>query len=259
MDLGQLLPEPMEKTVAAVTGFCGIAASWGVERVVAVATSSVRDAANRKEFLEMIRQRADLDVRVISGDEEAILSYRGVLAGLSLDPAVSVVLDVGGGSTELIWQADGQIQTSSVQVGAVRFTVNNWSEEHVVSLLAPVLDRLKDIPVVRLAGVGGTITSLAAMEMKLSRYDPRLIHGFYLTSDAIEQLYGKLLSLSLEERKIMPGLQPARADIITGGTAIVRTVLRQTGLEGLTVSESDILQGLLLEMVMANGSTGSST
>ena len=246
MNLGLLLPEPMEKTTAAVAGFCERAFSLGAERIVAAATSCVRDAANQKEFLEMIRQRVNLDVQVVSGDEEAFLSYRGVLAGLPLDPAGSVVLDVGGGSTELIWRSGGNIHTSSVKAGAVRFAGDNWSEAQIVSLLEPVLERLDKKAVNMLIGVGGTITSLAAMEQGLSRYDPKLIHGCYLTCATIDSLFGKLQSLTTEERKNIPGLQPARADIIIGGTAIVRTVLRLLSLEGITVSESDILQGLLL-------------
>ncbi|MCL2766644.1 MAG: Ppx/GppA family phosphatase [Peptococcaceae bacterium] len=247
INLGVLLPEPMEKAAVAIAGYCERATSLGAEQIVAVATSCVRDAANQNEFLGMIRQRANIDVRIINGDEEAILSYKGVLAGLPLGFTGSVVLDVGGGSTELIWQTAGQIHSTSVQVGAVRFAVCNNNEEQITELLVPVMKQLNKIPISSLAGVGGTITSLAAMDQQLAQYDPKRIHGYYLTSAAIDQIYDKLQSLTLEERKQIPGLQSARADIITGGTAIVRAVLRQLGIAGITVSESDILQGLLLE------------
>ena len=247
MEQGLLLPEPMGRAATAIAGYNAIARSYGAERIVAVATSCVRDASNRNEFLAMVKQRANLEVRVISGDQEAFLSYRGVLAGLTLNPGASLVLDIGGGSTELIWPLDGQIQTVSLQVGAVRFIANQWTESQVETLLHPILDRLKDLSALSLAGVGGTITTLAAMELRLSQYSPRLTHGYFLSAKAVERLYGLLKSLPPEERKKLPGLQPERADIIVGGTIILRTVLRQLNQKGLTVSESDILQGLLLE------------
>ena len=247
MDAGVLLPEAMERTAAAVAAFRAQADALGATQISAVATSCVRDAANQSEFLELVQQRAALAVQVISGDAEARLSCRGVFAGLPLEPATSIVLDVGGGSTELIWQEAGQIQTASVQAGAVRFVVNQWTEDQVEAQLAPVLTRLKALARPHLAGVGGTVTTLAAMEQQLTQYDPRLIHGYTLTAEAVERLFRQLKSLPLAARKKLPGLQPARADIIIGGTAIVHTVFKQLGVKNLTVSESDLLQGMLLE------------
>lgn len=244
-----LLPAAMERTLEAVAACHAVSLDLRAERVVVAATSAVRDAVNRSVFLEMVGQRLGLPVQVLSGEEEAFLSYRGVLAGLPVDVDAhsTAVMDVGGGSTELIWRDNGRLHCVSVNAGAVRMTGSGWSEEQLAELLAPALKSLREARVNCLAGVGGTVTTLAALEQSLSVYDPERIHGYRLTAAAVRRIYTMLQSLSVTERKKLPGLQPDRADIIAAGTAIVKTVLEGSGLPGLIVSERGILHGLLIE------------
>jgi exopolyphosphatase/guanosine-5'-triphosphate,3'-diphosphate pyrophosphatase len=211
-----------------------------------VATSAVRDATNGAVFVAAAEQTAGVAVRVLSGAQEAVLSYRGVFAGLPLDPLTGAVLDVGGGSTELIWQAAGETRSYSAQAGAVRMSAGSWSTAQIAAILNPGLAGLKRVRIKHLAGVGGTATTLAAMDQKMTAYDPRRIHGYFLPTTAVESWHAKLEALSLAERKHIPGLQPARADIIISGVEIIKIVLRDLGLPGLVVSESDLLHGLVL-------------
>lgn len=244
-----LLPAAMERTLEAVAACYAVSLSLRAERVVVAATSAVRDAANRSVFLEMVEQRLGLPVQVLSGEEEAFLSCRGVLAGLpgDVDARSVAVTDVGGGSTELIWRDNGRLHCVSVNAGAVRMTGSGWSEERLTEMLAPALKSLREARVNCLAGVGGTVTTLAALEQALPVYDPERIHGYRLTAAAVRRIHTMLQSLSVAERKKLPGLQPDRADIIAAGTAIVKAVLEGSGLPGLIVSECGILHGLLLE------------
>jgi exopolyphosphatase/guanosine-5'-triphosphate,3'-diphosphate pyrophosphatase len=215
--------------------------------VVAAATSAVRDAANRASFLDLVKKKFGFAVWVLSGLEEAALSYRGVLSGLPVEPQSTVVVDVGGGSTELIWNENGEPACISVNAGAVRMAGPGWSEPDIADVLKPALDMLRGFPVSCLAGVGGTVTTLAAVDQGLTVYNPMLVHGYCLTAGAVERIFTMLKSLDIEERKRLPGLQPERADIIIAGVAIVKAVLDGIGLDRLLVSECDILHGLVLE------------
>ncbi len=216
-----------------------------VECVVAAATSAVRDARNREEFLQAAR-RIGLEVAVLSGEEEAYLSYLGVQYGLKVDPAGLLVMDVGGGSTEFIWQQDGSLFCRSVNVGAVRMTEGGHDDAAISRLLSPTLDQVRLSSPRRLVGVGGTVTTCAAMAQKLAVYDPRRVHGFVLSRAEVETILDILSRCTPEERRSLPGLQPERADIITAGVRIVRLVLHELGLPSLQVSEADIMHGLAI-------------
>ncbi|MCG9968301.1 Ppx/GppA family phosphatase [Pelotomaculum terephthalicicum JT] len=247
INAGALLPAAMERTLEAIGACYEASLQLGAERVVAAATSAVRDAANQSAFLELVKQRFDLPVRVLSGPEEAALSYRGVLSGLPVDPRSTVVVDVGGGSTELIWNGNGRPECVSVKAGAVRMSGSGWSEQLIAEVLKPALDMLQGCRASCLAGVGGTVTTLAAVDLELAVYDPLLIHGYRLTAESVQRIYDMLKSMNINERKRLPGLQPERADIIAAGVAIVKAVLDGIGLDSLLVSECDILHGLVLE------------
>ncbi|MDD3652687.1 MAG: Ppx/GppA phosphatase family protein [Desulfotomaculaceae bacterium] len=244
---GVLLPVAMERTLEAIGSFLKTALLMGVKRVVAAATSAVRDAENRDIFLGLARERFGLDVKVLSCEEEASLSYRGVLSGLPLDPLTTVVVDVGGGSTELIWNNRGRLECLSVSAGALRTTESGVGECQIAAIFEPALSIVREGQVGYLAGVGGTITTLAAVDQGLTVYDPVRIHGYRLTASAVQRVLTKLKHLSIEDRKKLPGLQPERADIIVAGSDIVKTVLDGLRLKHMLVSECDILSGLILE------------
>ena len=247
---GVLLRPAMERTAGAVASFHREALELGARRVVAAATSAVRDAANREEFLTLVAAKSGLAVRVLSGGEEARLSCRGVLLGLDLDPGATIVVDVGGGSTELIWSEGGIQRLVSVNVGAVRLTGtgerDGWGDG-LGAAIGPVLETVRRPRAGNLVGVGGTVTTLAAIDQKLVNYDPSLIHGYVLTLERIKSIHCLLAGLSLEDRKKVPGLQAARADIILAGVEIVLAVMEGLNAGSLVASESDLLAGLILE------------
>ncbi len=243
----RLLSPAIDRTLAAVEDYLTIISRWQVERIIAVATSAVRDAVNREDFLTVAHRRTGLQVKILSGEEEAGYSYRGVLSGLAVNRRRTVVMDLGGGSTEFTWLRGGRICCRSVGVGAVRVTEGSFSDDWILSLLSCVLDEVREVSPMILIGVGGTVTTIAAMAMSLKVYDPVMIHGFTLTAGQVEDVLALLMTTPLEERRRLPGLQPERADIIVAGVRIVQLVMQNLGLTDLKVSEADIMYGLTLQ------------
>ncbi|RJX22113.1 MAG: Ppx/GppA family phosphatase [Desulforudis sp.] len=243
---GRLQSEAIARTVGVLRQYRSILDDEGVSLAVVAATSAVRDAVNREEFMQTVREETGLEITVLSGEEEAVLGYRGVLAGLPLDPADTIVVDVGGGSTEFVWTDTGRCHFCSLDVGAVRMTEQGADDRRIQALLAPVLQELEPLQASNLVGVGGTVTTLAAMTQGLVRYNPNLVHGFHLSYAAVNGMLGEIRSKSSGELRQMPGLQPERADIIEAGVRIVATIMGSLGREHLVVSETDILYGLAL-------------
>jgi len=217
----------------------------GAERVLAIGTSAVRDAENGEAFLGEVEWSYGFASRLLTGEEEAELTRRGVANGREVGDG-TLVLDIGGGSTELITAASRR----SLDIGSVRLT------ERFLLSDPPTRDELdacagavrKVLPALGLdsaIGVAGTITSLAALE--LGRYDPEEVHGYRLSREGVEAQLERLASLPLAERRELPGLEPERAPVIVGGAVIVDEVLRRYGLEELDVSEHDLLHGAALE------------
>ncbi|MDD2553491.1 MAG: Ppx/GppA family phosphatase [Desulfotomaculaceae bacterium] len=246
---GKLLPETMLSTADAVGLFYQKALDLGAGAVTAAATSAVRDASNQADFLEMIEQRTGLPVRVLSGEEEAALSWRGVLSGLPVGPCATLVIDIGGGSTEFIWMRGARLRLVSVNAGAVRLTAAGAGEAVTYKILRPALEEVQRCAPAGLVGVGGTITALAAIDQQLALYDPDRVHGYNLSLLSVQRILKMLQNLEVEERRKMPGLQPARADIIVAGVDIARIIMENLGLESMLVSECDILYGLALTEV----------
>lgn len=242
---GRLKPEAVARTLKVLGEYLEQARSFGAERVVAAATSAVRDAANKGEFLRAARELG-VEVEVLSGEEEAYYSYLGASLGLALDPRGLVVVDVGGGSTEFIWEGGGSLFCRSVNVGAVRMTEGGYDEEAIGQLLEPVLRAVKAHAPRHLVGVGGTVTTCAAVVQGLKVYDPSLVHGFLLSLEQVEDLLALLSRATLEERRRLPGLQPERADIIVAGVRIVRRIMLGLEIGAMQVSETDIMYGLAL-------------
>ncbi len=246
---GYLQRPSMERTAQAVAGFARRAVQLGAGHITAAATSAVRQAVNREEFLFLVKEKTGLSVRVLSGREEAFLTYRGVVSGLFIDPGTTLVLDVGGGSTEFIWLCKGGLCAFSVEMGAVRLAEQGrLGLEKLPERLSLVLQKIRQSGnIAEAVAVGGTATSLAAVDMGLKIYKPELVHGYRLSAPRIYELLAELKAKSCEERQKVPGLMPERADIIVTGTCIIAEVLKGLGLKGITVSECDLLHGLLLE------------
>jgi exopolyphosphatase/guanosine-5'-triphosphate,3'-diphosphate pyrophosphatase len=217
----------------------------GAERVLTIGTSAVRDAENGEAFLGEIEWSYGFATRLVTGDEEAELTLRGVATGLTLDEG-TLVLDVGGGSTELTTTRE----RTSIDVGSVRLTERHLRSDPpspgaLAAAASEVRDLLPQLEPTTAVGVAGTITTLAALE--LGGYDPDRVHGFRLSRAAAERQLELLASLPLAERRELPGLEPERAPVIVGGAVIVCNVLDRYGLQSLQVSERDLLHGAALE------------
>jgi len=245
---GYLLSKAVERTIAVLKKYRQAAQAWQAARIAAVATSAVRGAQNRNDFLKAVREETGLQVKVLSGEEEAYYGYQGVISGLPVDPQEVAVMDVGGGSTEFTWQRNGRLFFRSVDAGAVRATEGRYTEGQIRRLVKPVVEEIRQISPGLLVGVGGTVTTLAAMAMGLRVYDPALVHGYLLQREQVAGLFSLLAGTPLEKRRQLPGLQPERADIIIAGVQIVLIVLTDLGLGSILVSEADIMHGIALKL-----------
>jgi exopolyphosphatase / guanosine-5'-triphosphate,3'-diphosphate pyrophosphatase len=241
----KLLPLPIARVRNVLSDYRRELERLGAERVLTIATSAVRDAENGEAFLGEIEWSYGFTTRLLTGDEEAALTLRGVTGGRQLDEG-TLVLDVGGGSTELITTAE----RTSLDVGSVRLTERHLhsdppTRDELEAAAADVRELLPRLEPTGAIGVAGTITTLAALE--LGGYDPERVHGFRLEREAVERQLERLASLPLAERRALPGLEPERAPVIVGGAVIVREVLDRYGLDGLEVSERDLLHGAALD------------
>ncbi len=240
-----LLPTAVARVRNVLSGYRRKVEQLGAERVLVLATSSVRDAENGEAFLGEIEWSYGFTTRLLSGEEEAELTRRGVAGGRELDPD-ALVLDIGGGSTELITEGE----RASIDMGSVRLTERFLhsdppAREQLDAAANGVRELLPDLQPREAIGVAGTITSLAALE--LGEYDPERIHGYRLSREAVEAQLERLASLPLAERRELPGLDPDRAPVIVAGAVIVDEVMKRYGLDELEVSERDLLHGAALE------------
>lgn len=240
----------MDRAIAAIGPFAERWRVLGCERTRAVATSAVRDASNRAAFLARVERETGVRVEVISGAEEARLSFAG--ATLGLDPGPAVVLDIGGGSTEIIAADDGGISAAgSLDIGAVRLTERHIAHDppaaaEVEMLRIDAREALAGAPAARvdarLIGVAGTVTTLAVLALGLPAYDGAHVHHAVLTREIVEDLLVTLSQMTSSERRGLPAM-PGREDVIVAGTAILAEVMDHFRVALCVVSVSDILDG----------------
>jgi len=249
----RLLPLPIARTRNVLTDYRRAAEAHGAERTLAVATSAVRDADNGEAFLGEVEWSYGFTTRLLGGDEEAELTFRGVTSDRRLERP-TLVLDIGGGSTELVVAGpDGLSSQRSLDIGSVRLTERFLhsdppTEAELSACTAHVQRTLPDgLEVEEAIGVAGTVTSLAAIDLELEEYDRDSVHGHALALPTIDRQVERLASLPLSDRVRVPGLHPDRAPVIVAGAIIVRETLDRLDLEGLVVSERDILHGVALE------------
>ena len=233
---GRLLPLPIARVRNVLTDYRRTAESLGADRTLLVATSAVRDAENGEAFLGEIEWSYGFVTQLLSGDEEAEMTRRGVG---ELGPS-TLLVDIGGGSTELV--LDG-FQTS-LPLGSGRFT-ERYGED-LAALEAAARELLPELEPVDAVGVAATITSLAALDLGLEEYDRARVHGHVLTRDGARAQLERLAALPLEERREVPALDPDRAPVIVAGGAILLAILDRYGLESIRVSERDLLDGAAL-------------
>ncbi len=268
---GELDPEAIERTRVALERFVGIMEFEEVKAVRMVATSATRDAANREVFFDMTGQllgriAPGARAEVISGEEEARLSFRGAITDIDASREPFCVIDLGGGSTEfVVGTADGQLLgTHSSQMGCVRVTERimrsdpptatevEIAREYVAERLADVE---KIVPIAEAAtfvGCAGTFTTLSALAQGLETYDPVEIHGSELRFDALRLMTKHLIETSSATRALNPVIHPGRADVIGGGSVIVDGIMemieRNTSADTFVISEKDILDGIIGEL-----------
>jgi exopolyphosphatase / guanosine-5'-triphosphate,3'-diphosphate pyrophosphatase len=262
---GRLDPQAIERTLACLRDYRVIMDELDVERVRVAATSAARDAANRHELLDAVEQVVGTAPELISGDEEGRLSFLGATSGLRPERAPFLVVDIGGGSTELIVGGAGDEAAEvrgvmSVDVGCVRLTEKYLLHDPpqpeeltaAISLTDAYLEDVqREVPAVAeartLVGVAGTITTVAAVE--LGEDDHRKVHQFHLTRDAAEDVFRTLATEGRADRIHNPGLEEARADVIVAGCCVLVAIFRRFGFDEMIVSESDILDGLALSLL----------
>lgn len=259
---GRLADDAMERVLETLDCFRQIAAGHGAARSVAVATSAVRDAANGEGFQRRVRERSGFDVRTITGEEEARLTFLGATAARGgVHP--TLVIDIGGGSTEYVVGRPGEAPGFhvSTRLGSVRQTERHISSDPparedlealagaaraIVTTDTPgeVRDRVDEG-----IAVAGTATSLAAVDQGLEPYDPGRVHGYRLTLEACGRMLDTLAALPLEERRQVPGLHPDRAPTIVAGAVILVESMRAFCLGSVETSEADILHGAALASI----------
>ncbi len=261
-DTGTLRPENMEKSVSVLKGFARAIEVHGATRVEAVGTSALRDARNSREFLDMVSREAGIGIRIISAMREAELTLRGILMGVKGD-GVSLIADIGGGSTEWILSRDRKsLAWGSLQIGVVNLfegfiktdppssgdisSVMREIDAHLLPLRKEITGRA--LRVKDFVGTGGTITTLAAMDLGLSGYDPEKVHMHSIPLERLSLLRDTLVSLPVRRRRDVRGLEAERADLIIPGILLTIRLMDLGGFPEVIVSDYGLLEGLIEEM-----------
>jgi exopolyphosphatase/guanosine-5'-triphosphate,3'-diphosphate pyrophosphatase len=247
----KLLPLPITRVRNCLTDYRRELESLGAERTLAIATSAVRDAENGEAFLGEIEWSYGFTTRLLEGDEEAALMYRGVTAGR---PPLedTLLVDIGGGSTELVLGTNGgPVASTSLDVGCVRITERFLATDppaptELAAAAAHVRSLLPAYEAGAAIGVAGTVTTLATLDLGLPEYDPEHTHGHRLALTSVERELERLAALTLEERTQVPGIEPGRAPVIVAGIVVLRELMRTYELDEIEVSERDILHGAAL-------------
>jgi exopolyphosphatase/guanosine-5'-triphosphate,3'-diphosphate pyrophosphatase len=264
---GSFAPAALQRTFTALREFAQVTDRLGARRLRMVATSASRDVRNRTAFVDGVRAVLGVEPDVITGAEEARLSYLGATAALGGTAASPrLVYDIGGGSTELVLgDDDGVLASCSVDIGCVRLTERHVrhdppTAEEVAAVLADVdaaltsglgqLDLATRLGAAEpsLVGVAGTVTTASALAHGLATYDSQRIHGSVLTAEQVGQVSDRLLAMTHQQRAALGPMHPGRVDVIAVGVLILRRILALTGASRTWVSERDILDGIALEL-----------
>ncbi|MHB1391381.1 MAG: Ppx/GppA phosphatase family protein [Thermoleophilia bacterium] len=257
---GMLSTRARRKVSECLVSYAATIGELGAMRTLVIATSSVRDARDGVEFLTMLAHRFAFKQRLLTGREEASLSYAGATMGLT--PGIKAMLfDVGGGSTEVVVGRGELVEFAvSMKLGCVRlsemyFRGDPVSARELDAATGYIDDRLRDqVPLATVSdiqqalAVAGTVTAMAVIDLGLDEYDRDLVHGHVLTSQTIDGILERLSALSLARRLELPGMESGRADVIVAGALIVARLIRHVGLTEITVSEYDIMDGVALAM-----------
>lgn len=254
---GYISEDALQRNLDALEEFANICKGEGCQAIYCMGTSALRDSKNGNIFVERAKQKTNINVEIISGNEESNLGFMGVLEGLDTDEPI-LVIDIGGGSTEfIVGDKKGIKFAKSENVGALRMTekflykdpidtyeFDNMSK-FIYDEIKDTIDYIKSKQIKKIVGIGGTITSLSAMNQELEVYSMEKIHNSEISVKNIKDILQNLKQMTLSDKKSLKGLQPKRADIITAGVEILNIIMENLEIEKIIVSEYDNLEGLM--------------
>jgi exopolyphosphatase/guanosine-5'-triphosphate,3'-diphosphate pyrophosphatase len=255
-ETNQFHPDALERTFAAVDLYAGEIARRGVEKIRFCATSATRDATNRSIFIDGVKERLGIEPEVISGDEEARLSFAGATREFNRTDGPFLVVDIGGGSTEFVLGTDSVESAISVNIGCVRMSERHFHNDpptaDEIAIARSDIQNAIDIASASvdiksaktLVCVAGTATTVAAAALNLSEYDRYAIHLSRISADQVHAVSNKFLTMTRDERAALGYMHPGRVDVITAGSLVLSKIVKATGATGFVASENDILDGM---------------
>lgn len=256
-----LSPAAMERTLLALNDFSETCQKFKVAQIKAIGTAAFRQSVNGEHFASQIRSKTRLPLEIISGDLEAKYMAVGVLSALEPIPEQSLIVDIGGGSTEFVLCSRGDVIWSrSLPLGVVRLTEGHPSivarDKYIDEMVAGLTIEIErtcqtadiDFAALELVGTAGTVTTLAALDMQMTEYDWRRVNNYVLTTAALQHWKSKLMPLSISEREALPGMEAGRGDLILAGLAILLRLIQKMNNKHVIVSDFGILEGLLVSM-----------
>lgn len=259
---GVISKEAIDRNIDALKIFKDKSDQYGAQELIAIATSAVRDAENREEFLNKAKQCTGIDIKVITGETEADLGITGVASEINYDAEDILVIDIGGGSTELVLgNANGISYSISINAGTVRMT-EKFITSHPIQeseienlknnlklLFEEPIRQLKSMGIKKTIAIGGTATTIAAIYHGLCIYDPSIVHNTVIAFNYLQDLLEQLKDMSVEERYEIKGLQKERADVIPAGMIIMLHIMKSLGIASFTASENDNLEGAVIKLI----------
>ena len=258
---GQFHPDAITRTLTAVDKFAAEIVKRGVEKIRFCATSATRDATNRHLFVDGVRERLGIEVEVISGNEEAALSFAGAIQDLNPSEGPFLVVDIGGGSTEFVFGTKSVESARSVNIGCVRMSERHFANDPAtteqvelarIDIQAAIAIAAAEVPITKaktLVAVAGTATTVAAAGLNLAEYDRYAIHLARISATQVHDASAMFLRRNREERVSLGYMHPGRVDVIGAGSLVLSEIMKATGASEFVASESDILDGMARSLV----------
>jgi len=259
-ETGQFHPDAIARTLAAVDKFAAKIAKRGVEKIRFCATSATRDATNRHLFVDGVRERLGIELEVISGDEEAALSFAGAIKDLDPSNGAFLVVDIGGGSTEFVFGTSTVEAARSVNIGCVRMTERHFASDPATAeqielartdIQAAIAQAAAVVPITKaktLVAVAGTATTVAAAALDLPEYDRYAIHLSRISAQQTHDAATMFATSTREQRLALGYMHPGRVDVIAAGSLVLSEIMKATGASEFVASESDILDGMAFSL-----------
>lgn len=254
-------PDAIKRTLDAVEMFSEVIASKGVERIRFCATSATRDATNRSLFTDGVREILGVEVEVIPGEEEAMLSFNGATKELLQSNAPYLVVDIGGGSTEFVFGSNKVENAKSVDIGCVRMSERHFTSQPttmdqvaraIIDIDSAISQAASVVPISNaktLVAVAGTATTVAAAALELKEYDRHLIHLARISADKVHKVSAMFQSMNKDEIANLGYMHPGRVDVITAGSLVLSRIMAATSASEFVASESDILDGMAWSLI----------